>query len=146
MSDLSALYQSVILDHSRRPRHHGKLPNATRVVSAENPTCGDLCTVHVRLDGIRIADVSCDGAGCAISQASASVMATALIGRTTDEAHALYRQFSDIVTSGHTPEAFSDLCAFAGVHAYPARVKCAMLAWHAALDAIQPPANPVAHD
>lgn len=146
MSDLTALYQSVILDHSRRPRHHGKLPAATRVVSAENPTCGDLCTVYVRIEGGIIADMSCDGAGCAISQASASVMATTLIGLSTEEARTAYQQFQDIVTTGRTPETFSELSAFAGVHAYPARIKCATLAWRAALDAIAPPNPSVSHD
>ncbi|RRJ97196.1 SUF system NifU family Fe-S cluster assembly protein, partial [Opitutaceae bacterium TAV4] len=97
----------------------------------------------------RIAEISFEGAGCAISQASASLMTTQLKGRTTAEAEALYQQFHDIVSTGRTPGdddplAFNELAAFAGVHAYPARIKCATLAWHAALEAIKRGAPPAA--
>ena len=82
MSDLTDLYQAVILDHSKRPRNRGKLPKATRVASGDNPTCGDNCTVYLRMEGDRIADIGFDGSGCAISQASASLMTTLLKGKT----------------------------------------------------------------
>jgi nitrogen fixation protein NifU and related proteins len=139
MSDLSDLYQSVILDHNRRPRNHGKLPTATRVASGDNPTCGDNCTVYLRLEGDRISEITFEGAGCAISQASASVMTTQLKGRNAADAAAIFRDFHEIVTTGQAPEEFNELAAFAGVHTFPARIKCATLAWHAALDALKQP-------
>ncbi len=142
MSDLTDLYQAVILDHSKRPRNRGKLPTATRVASGDNPTCGDNCTVYLRMDGDRMAEISFDGSGCAISQASASLMTTLLKGKTAEEAAALFGDFKNIVTTGKAPEEISDVAAFAGVHAYPARIKCATLGWHAALDALKQPDRP----
>ncbi len=137
MSDLSDLYQQVILDHNRRPRNRGKLPTATRVAHGDNPTCGDQCSVYLVLDGDRIKDLSFDGSGCAISQASASLMTTQLKGKTAAEAQKLYDEFHHIVTTGEAPEEISDIAAFAGVHAFPARIKCATLGWHAALNALK---------
>jgi nitrogen fixation protein NifU and related proteins len=137
MSDLDDLYQQVILDHNRRPRNRGKLPTANRVAHGDNPSCGDQCSVFLRLDGDRIADIAFDGEGCAISQASASVMTTRLKGKTTGEARALFDDFHKIISTGQAPDEFNELAAFAGVHAYPARIKCATLAWHAALDALK---------
>jgi nitrogen fixation NifU-like protein len=137
MSDLADLYQQVILDHNRRPRNRGKLPTANRVAHGDNPTCGDQCSVYLRLDGDRIGDLSFDGSGCAISQASASLMTVQLKGKTTAEAEKLYQQFHDIVTTGKEPEEISDIAAFAGVHAFPARIKCATLGWHAAIEALK---------
>jgi nitrogen fixation protein NifU and related proteins len=141
-SDLTELYQQVILDHNRRPRNRGRLPTANRVAHGDNPSCGDQCDVFLRLEGDRIAEISFDGSGCAISQASASLMTTRLKGKTAAEAEALYRQFHDIVTTGREPEEISDLAAFAGVHAFPARIKCATLGWHAALNALKGNAAP----
>ena len=136
-SDLTELYQQVILDHNKRPRNHGRLPTANRVAHGENPSCGDQCTVYLRLEEGKIADISFDGSGCAISQAAASLMTTQLKGRPAAEAEALYHQFYDIVTTGVPPEEISDVAAFAGVHAFPARIKCATLGWHAALNALK---------
>ena len=136
-SDLSELYQQVILDHNRRPRNRGRLPAANRVAHGDNPACGDQCSVYLKLDGDRIADISFDGSGCAISQASASLMTTQLKGKTAAEAEELYRRFHAIVTTGQEPEEMSDIGAFAGVHAFPARIKCATLGWHAALNALK---------
>ena len=147
-ADLSDLYQQVILDHNRRPRNRGKLPTANRVAHGDNPSCGDQCSVYLRLDAgapgqpDRIGDLSFDGSGCAISQASASLMTTQLKGKTAAEAEALYKNFHDIVTTGNSPEEMSDLGAFAGVHAFPARIKCATLGWHAALNALKNDATP----
>ena len=143
MSDLTDLYQSVILDHNKRPRHRGKIPQANRVASGDNPTCGDNCTVYLRVEGDRIVDISFEGAGCAISQASASLMTTQLQGRTAGEARQAFEEFKEIVTTGRQPEEFSEIAAFAGVHAFPARIKCATLAWHAALDGLAQPDRPV---
>lgn len=140
--DLSELYQQVILDHNKRPRNRGKLPTANRVAHGDNPSCGDQCSVYLRLDPgapgqpDRVAEVTFDGSGCAISQASASLMTTQVKGRTAAEVEALFRDFHHIVTTGETPEEISDLAAFAGVHIFPARIKCATLGWHAALNAL----------
>ncbi len=140
--DLTELYQQVILDHNKRPRNRGKLPSANRVAHGDNPTCGDQCSVYLRLDGDRIAEISFDGSGCAISQASASLMTTQVKGKTAPEVEALYQQFHHIVTTGETPEEISDLAAFAGVHTFPARIKCATLGWHAARNALKGEASP----
>jgi nitrogen fixation NifU-like protein len=138
MQDLTDLYQSVILDHNRRPRNRGKLPTANRVAHGDNPSCGDQCTVYLRLDGDRIGDISFEGSGCAISQASASLMTLHLKGKTLPEAEALYAEVHKLVTTGQVDEGnFSDLAALAGVHQFPARIKCATLGWHAALNALK---------
>ena len=135
-ADLSDLYQQVILDHNKRPRNRGPMPTANRIAHGDNPSCGDQCSVFLRLEGDRIADIHFDGSGCAISQASASLMTTQLKGKTSAEAEKLFTEFHDIVTTGQAPEEISDLAAFAGVHAFPARIKCATLGWHAALYAL----------
>jgi nitrogen fixation NifU-like protein len=141
-ADLTELYQQVILDHNKRPRNRGRLPTANRVAHGDNPTCGDQCSVYLRLDGDRIAEISFDGSGCAISQASSSLMTTQLKGKNAAEAEALYKEFHHIVTTGEAPEEISDLGAFAGVHTFPARIKCATLGWHAALNALKGDAVP----
>jgi nitrogen fixation NifU-like protein len=138
MQDLTDLYQSVILDHNRRPRNRGRLPTANRVAHGENPSCGDQCTVYLRLEGDRIADISFEGAGCAISQASSSLMTVNLKGKTVAEAQTLYDDVHKLVTTGKVDEQnLSDLAALAGVHQFPARIKCATLGWHAALNALK---------
>ena len=136
-SDLTELYQQVILDHNRRPRNRGKRPQANRVAQGDNPSCGDQCKVYLNVIDDRIADIAFEGSGCAISQASTSLMTTQLKGKTQAEAEALYKQFHEIVTTGKEPEEISDVAAFAGVHAFPARIKCATLGWHAALNALK---------
>ena len=136
-SDLTELYQQVILDHNRRPRNRGKLPQANRVAQGDNPSCGDQCKVYLNVIDDRIADIAFEGSGCAISQASTSLMTSQLKGKTQAEAEALYKQFHEIVTTGKEPEEISDVAAFAGVHAFPARIKCATLGWHAALNALK---------
>ena len=136
-SDLSELYQQVILDHNKRPRNRGKLPTANRVAHGDNPSCGDQCNVYIRLEGNTVAEVSFDGSGCAISQASASLMTGQIKGKTVAEVERLYGEFHDIVANGKEPAEMSDIAAFAGVHAFPARIKCATLSWHAALNALK---------
>jgi nitrogen fixation NifU-like protein len=136
-ADLTELYQQVILDHNRRPRNRGRLPTANRVAHGDNPSCGDQCSVYLQLDGDRIRDISFDGSGCAISQASASLMTTQVKGKTAAEVEKLYENFHEIVTTGNPPEEISDIAAFAGVHTFPARIKCATLGWHAALNALK---------
>jgi nitrogen fixation NifU-like protein len=136
-ADLSELYQQVILDHNRRPRNRGKLPTANRVAHGNNPSCGDECSVYLQLDGDRITNLSFDGSGCAISQASASLMTTQVKGKTAGETQKLFAEFHRIVTTGEVPDDISDLAAFAGVHTFPARIKCATLGWHATLNALK---------
>jgi nitrogen fixation NifU-like protein len=134
MSDLRELYQEVILDHNRRPRNFRVVADATRTAKGHNPLCGDRLTLYVVLDGDRIADASFEGTGCAISKASASLMTELVKGKTLDEADALFSKFHALVTApGDAPastEGLGKLAVFAGVREYPARVKCASLAWH----------------
>ena len=144
MQDLTDLYQSVILDHNRRPRNYSVLPTANRVGSGNNPMCGDQMTVYVKLEGDRIADISFQGSGCAISKASTSLMTVNLKGKTIAEAEAIYGKLHQMVTTGKVGEdAMSDLAALAGVYQFPARIKCATLGWHAALNAAKGDEKPV---
>ncbi|MEX2381962.1 MAG: SUF system NifU family Fe-S cluster assembly protein [Opitutales bacterium] len=137
MDDLTELYQAVILDHNRRPRNFEKLETANRVATGNNPACGDQFTVYLHLgDGNVIDKITFHGSGCAISKASASVMTTKLKGKTVEEAKELFKEFHKIVTTGTVDEGdFGDISVFAGVHHFPARIKCATLSWHAALNA-----------
>jgi nitrogen fixation NifU-like protein len=132
MSELTDLYQEVILDHNRRPRNFRAIDEASRTQEGYNPLCGDRLTVYVKLDGDRISDLAFQGTGCAISKASASLMTEALKGRTVDEARDLFERFHDMVTSS-TETALPDLgklSVLSGVREFPTRVKCASLAWH----------------
>jgi len=131
MSDLDDLYQEVILDHNRRPRNYHALESG-RKLEGYNPLCGDRITVFVETEGDVIRDVSFQGTGCAISQASASVMTTLLKGKTVAEAETLFGKFQDLVTgkSQGDPAELGELAALAGVQEFPTRVKCATLAWH----------------
>lgn len=141
MSDLRELYQEVILDHNKRPRNYRTLDSPTRVAKGHNPLCGDRLTLYVNLDGDRIADVAFEGSGCAISKASASLMTEAVKGKTVAEAEALFDRFHDLVTSAPdepaTTAGLGKLAVFAGVREYPARVKCASLAWHTMKNAVE---------
>jgi nitrogen fixation NifU-like protein len=132
MSELSDLYQEVILDHNRRPRNFRTIEDASRRQEGYNPLCGDRLTLYVTLDGDRIADVAFQGSGCAISKASASIMTETLKGKTVAEARALFEKFHDMVTSSPDTEAadLGKLSVLSGVREYPTRVKCASLAWH----------------
>jgi nitrogen fixation protein NifU and related proteins len=145
MNDLRDLYQEVILDHNRRPRNFGPLPTANHRAEGNNPLCGDQVTVLLDLAEGRIRDVAFQGTGCAISMASASLMTEALKGHTLEEARQLFHRFRDLVTTGAagdhcgqegSPE-LGKLAVFTGVREYPMRVKCATLAWHTLLAAIE---------
>jgi len=138
MSDLSDLYQEVILDHYRNPRNQGALPGADRNAQGYNPLCGDKLEIHVKLDGDRIEDVRFEGTGCAISQASASVMTSALKGKSAAEVAELFETFQRLVTGqeGADLESLGELAALSGVSEFPARVKCATLGWHTLLAAL----------
>lgn len=132
MMDLRELYQEVILDHNRNPRNHHELVHPTTQARGFNPLCGDKLTVYVQLVNDVVQDISFVGCGCAISQASGSLMTDAMKGKTVLEAHALFERFHHMLT---TDEAISELTldkltVLAGVREFPARVKCATLAWH----------------
>ena len=132
MSELSDLYQEVILDHNRRPRNFHALPEPSHTAEGYNPLCGDRLTLYVQLQGETITDMSFEGAGCAISKASASMMTDALKGRTVAEADALFARFHQMVTTppDQPVEDMGKLSSLAGVREFPVRVKCASLAWH----------------
>lgn len=137
MSELSDLFQEIILDHYRRPRNSGTLPAFDRSARGDNPLCGDRLSVQLKLKDGRIEDIRFQGAGCAISVASASLMTESVKGRTLEEARDLFDRFHSMVLGQGPREGLGKLEAFAGVSAFPVRVKCATLAWHtlkAALD------------
>ncbi len=141
MSSISELYQSVILDHNRSPKNYRRMADGNRTANGRNPLCGDELTVWLKLDGERIEDAAFEGSGCAISRASASLMTTAVKGKTRPEAEELFDRFHRLVTGrlpGDEVASLGKLAVFSGVSAYPVRVKCASLPWHtfkAALDA-----------
>ena len=137
MSDLDELYQSVILDHNKSPRNFRKLADASAHAEGRNPLCGDVYDVWVRLDGDVIQDVSFEGQGCAISKASASMMTQAIKGKTIAEARALFDRFHEVVTGAATGALPGKLEVFRGVRAFPIRVKCATLSWHAMKKALE---------
>jgi nitrogen fixation NifU-like protein len=142
MSALRELYQEVILDHNKSPRNFHAMDGANRKVEGYNPLCGDHYTIFLKLNGDVIDDISFEGSGCAISKASASVMSSIVKGKTKAETELLYEKFHKLVTGELDADGEIDrlgkLAAFSGVSEFPARVKCASLAWHtlrAALDA-----------
>ena len=147
MSDLRELYQEVILDHNKKPRNFGVLENATQVAQGHNPLCGDNVTVYLHVEGDTIQDISFNGSGCAISKASASLMTSALKGKTVAEAETIFQSFRELVTgpeaSEEVLEEMGKLAVFSGVRDYPARVKCASLAWHTVHNALQGKLEPV---
>jgi nitrogen fixation protein NifU and related proteins len=133
-ADLRELYQEVILDHYKRPRNFGVLEDANRKAEGHNPLCGDRIRVFVKVSDGVIRDVAFDGAGCAISRAAASLMTDSVKGKTVAEADRMFERFHDMVTappdSALEGDRFGKLAVFAGVREFPARVKCASLAWH----------------
>ena len=134
MSELSELYQQVILDHNKKPRNYRELETANRVAEGHNPLCGDQLTVYLRTEDNAVAEVSFIGSGCAISKASASMMTQTVKGKTREEAQTLFDEFHRMVTGEldeeSEPNQLGRLKIFAGVRDYPARVKCASLPWH----------------
>jgi nitrogen fixation protein NifU and related proteins len=141
MSDLRELYQELIIDHSKRPRNFKVLEAANRKLEGYNPLCGDKVTVFLELECDRVKNVSFQGSGCAISTASASVMTESVKGKTLAEVEALFEVFHQMVigkppAAGNAPE-LGKLAVFSGVSEFPARVKCATLAWHTLHAALQ---------
>jgi nitrogen fixation NifU-like protein len=146
MPELQDLYQQIILDHNKNPRNYHELPNATRKVDGYNPLCGDHYTVFLELDGETIKDIGFTGSGCAISKASASVMSTTVKGKTREEAERYFDTFHRLVTgdaTGLSTDELGRLAAFSGVSEFPARVKCASLAWHTLRTALENEAKEV---
>lgn len=146
MPDLTELYRQIIIEHNRSPRNFKVVENASRTAEGDNPLCGDRITLYLRLEADRIADVGFQGKGCAISQASASLMTGAVKGRTVAEAERLFHSFHAMVTGDPVLDAdvsgLGKLAAFAGVRQFPARVKCANLAWHTLHAALANAAEP----
>ena len=141
MPELDALYQEIILDHNRRPRNYGELPEAAKTVAGRNPLCGDEMTLWVQVEGDRIADARFVAQGCAVSKASASLMTTAVKGKTRGEANELFAQVHKLVTgklSEDERKGMGALAALGGVAKFPIRVKCASLPWHALRKALDP--------
>jgi nitrogen fixation protein NifU and related proteins len=141
MSDLSSLYQEVILDHSKRPRNFRAIEKADHHANGYNPLCGDKVTIFLHMEGERIADISFQGSGCAISTASASILTETLKGKTRAEAETLFEAFHNLVTgkpaSSPNAPALGKLAVFSGVSEFPVRVKCASLAWHTLRSALE---------
>jgi nitrogen fixation NifU-like protein len=141
--DLSELYQEVILDHCKRPRNFHELPAATCSAQGRNPLCGDQLNLFLQTEGEIIKDISFVGSGCCISKASASLLTENLRGKTKAEAQEMFSRVRDMVTTGQAQPDVGKLAVFAGVHKFPARVKCAILAWHALMAALKGDAQPV---
>jgi nitrogen fixation NifU-like protein len=148
MSDLRELYQQVILDHHKRPRNNHKLESPNRTAVGHNPLCGDKLLLYLKVDGGVVREVGFEGAGCAISTASASMMTDAVKGKTLEEVEALFSRFHDLVTGKLPPDAdlsaLGKLAVFSGVREYPVRVKCASLCWHTLRAALEQRHEPVA--
>ena len=134
MSELSDLYQEVILEHNKNPRNFREIEQADKKAVGNNPLCGDALQVFISMDGEKVADVAFKGSGCAISKASASMMTQAVKGKSREEADVLFDEFHRMVTGKLDPEAeethLGKLKIFSGVLEFPARVKCASLSWH----------------
>jgi len=140
MSEISELYQQVILDHNKNPRNYGELKPCTHFAEGYNPLCGDHFNIYVNLDGDVIKDIHFHGAGCAISKSSASIMTTLVKGKTIQEAEEYFKKFQHLVTADMNElsdmESLGKLAVFAGVREFPSRIKCASLAWHTMKSAI----------
>ncbi|MFP4544434.1 MAG: Fe-S cluster assembly sulfur transfer protein SufU [Candidatus Kapaibacterium sp.] len=139
MNELQELYQQVILDHNKNPRNFGIIDHADHSAKGHNPLCGDQIDVYISMDGDKISEIKFEGAGCAISKASASIMTTILKGKTKEEARKIFEEFHELVTNDNkNPDEIDigKLAVFCGVREFPARVKCASLAWHTMINAL----------
>jgi nitrogen fixation NifU-like protein len=147
MSDLGDLYQEQILEHNKAPRNFRALPTANRHAEGNNPLCGDHFTIYLDVEGDAIRDISFQGSGCAISKASASMMTQLLKGKTKAEVEEIFEKFHRLVTGRVDPRAptsdMGKLAVFSGVSEFPVRVKCATLAWHTLLAALEGAEKPV---
>jgi nitrogen fixation NifU-like protein len=141
--DINDLYQQVILDHCKQPRNFHEMPQCSCSAQGRNPICGDQLKLFLALEGDVIKDASFTGSGCCISKASASLLTDYVKGKTRAEAGKTFEQVREMVTTGTVNGDVGKLAVFAGVHKYPARVKCAILAWHALMGALKGEAEPV---
>ena len=141
--ELSDLYQQVILDHCRKPRNFRELPQATCSAQGHNPLCGDQLKLFLMLDGGQIKDISFVGSGCCISKASASLLTEFARGKSKSDVEEMFGRVHEMVTTGNVVGDVGKLAVFAGVHKYPARVKCAILSWHAVMAALKGDTKPV---
>ena len=141
--DVNDLYQQVILDHCKQPRNFHEMPQCSCSAQGRNPICGDQLKLFLSLDGEKIVDASFVGSGCCISKASASLLTENVKGKTKAEAAKMFENVRELVTTGKTDGDVGKLAVFAGVYKYPARVKCAILAWHALVGALKGEAAPV---
>jgi nitrogen fixation NifU-like protein len=135
--DLNDLYQQVILDHCKKPRNFHEMPQASCSAQGHNPLCGDNYTVYALLDAGNIKDISFMGSGCCISKASASLMTEYAKGKTKADVEKMFAEVREMITTGKVADDVGKLAVFAGVHKYPARVKCAILSWHAVMAALK---------
>jgi len=141
--DLTELYQQVILDHCKKPRNFHELPAATCSAQGRNPLCGDQLQLFLVVEGETIKDASFLGSGCCISKASASLLTENIKGKSKAEIQKMFDLVHEMVTSGQVQGDVGKLAVFAGVHKFPARVKCAILAWHALTAALKGGGQPV---
>jgi nitrogen fixation protein NifU and related proteins len=141
--DINDLYQQVILDHCKKPRNFHELPQCSCSAQGFNPLCGDNLKLFLTLDGDVIKDAGFTGSGCCISKASASLLTENVKGKTKTEAAQMFERVRELVTTGKAEGDVGKLAVFAGVYKYPARVKCAILAWHALVGALKGEAAPV---
>jgi nitrogen fixation protein NifU and related proteins len=142
--DLDDLYQQVILDHCKAPRNFHTLDGANRKGEGYNPLCGDNYTVFLKMDGDVVQEAAFQGSGCCISKASASLLTSAVKGKTKAEVKSLFAKVHQMMTTGAVSEdGVGKLAVFAGVHKFPARVKCAILSWHAVVAAVEGKDGPV---
>jgi nitrogen fixation protein NifU and related proteins len=135
--ELSDLYQEVILDHCKRPRNYHDLANPTCTAQGHNPLCGDQLQLYLLMEGGLIKDISFQGDGCCISKASASLLTESVKGKSRAEVQQLFEIVHQMITTGKVSGDVGKLAVFAGVHKFPARVKCAILAWHAVISALE---------
>jgi nitrogen fixation NifU-like protein len=141
--DIADLYQQVILDHCKNPRNFRELPQCTCSAQGRNPLCGDQLKLFLNLEGDVIKEATFVGSGCCISKASASLLTEAVNGKTRAEAEGMFNLVHELVTKGKTEGDVGKLAVFAGVHRFPARVKCAILSWHALMAALKGEGQPV---
>ena len=141
--DINDLYQQVILDHCKKPRNFHEMAQASFSAQGHNPLCGDQLKLFIALDGDKINDISFVGSGCCISKASASLLTEFAKGKTKADVESMFGRVREMVTTGKVLGDVGKLAVFAGVHKYPARVKCAILSWHAVMSALKGENKPV---
>jgi nitrogen fixation NifU-like protein len=141
--DINDLYQQVILDHCKKPRNFHEMAQATCSAQGHNPLCGDQLKLFLVLDGDKISDISFVGSGCCISKASASLLTEFAKGKTKSDVETMFGHVHEMVMTGKVLGDVGKLTVFAGVHKYPARVKCAILSWHAVMSALKGDSKPV---